>query len=115
MFLELRDGDAEFRSLWSEKVNADMVILSACDSGVYEVAHGDYPLGAAPALLRAGTKLCLGARFPVNSRFTAKLMTVFGVHLARGEKGPEAFANSLSDVEVEFDFWKDLACFELIG
>lgn len=112
----LRDGDVEFRKLWSENVNADMVILSVCDSGVYEVAHGDYPLGAAPDLLRAGAKLCLGTRFPVNSRFTAKLMTVLGSHLARGEKVPEAFARSLSEVEAQgFDFWKDLACFELIG
>lgn len=116
LFLELREGAVATRDLWSGKVNADMVILSACDSGVYEVAHGDYPLGAAPDLLRAGAKLCLGTRFPVNSQFAAGLMNVLGNQLARGTMGPEAFANSLSETEAQgFDLWKDLACFELIG
>jgi len=74
------------------------------------------PYRRIPDLLRAGAKLCLGARFPVNSRFTAGLMNIFGGHLARGEKVPEAFARSLSEVEAQgFDFWKDLACFKLIG
>jgi tetratricopeptide (TPR) repeat protein len=114
--LLLKDGWIPTGEIWPESVIADMTILSACESGVYEVAHGDYPVGAAPNLLRAGAKLCLGTRYPVNSLFAAGVIDSLGRHLAQGEAAPAAFASSLQEMEGRgFDLWKDFACFELIG
>lgn len=114
--LLLEEGWIPATEIWSEGVIAEMTILAACDSGVYEMSHGDYPIGAAPDLLRAGTKICLGTRFPVNSLFAAELIDFLGEQLAQGEKAPTAFAHSLAKMEDRgFDPWRDFACFELIG
>lgn len=116
LYLSLKDGDVSAEELWPDEVVADLVVLSACDSGVYEVAWGDYPVGAGPDLLRRGAKLCLATRFPVNAQFAAILMQEFATRLASGNSVQAALSKALETMEnCGADFWNEIACFELIG
>lgn len=116
LYLSLGDGDKSADEVWPDSVVAELVVLSACDSGVYEVAWGDYPVGAGPDLLRKGAKFCLATRFPVNARFAANLMKELAAHLAAGNSVQSALSNALETMENGgADFWNETACFELIG
>jgi len=116
LYLSLQDGDRSAEDIWPDAVVADLVVLSACDSGVYEVAWGDYPVGAGPDLLKRGAKLCLATRFPVKARFAANLMKEFAVRLAAGDSVQLSFSKSLHALETDgADFWNEISCFELIG
>lgn len=116
LYLALQDGDRSIEEIWPDEVLADLVVLSACDSGVYEMAWGDYPMGAGPDLLRKGAKLCLATRFPVDARFAANLMKDFAAHLATGDPPQSALSKSLHAMEIcGADFWNEITCFELIG
>ena len=46
--LELEDGDFKLSAVRPRRLTNALVVLSACDSGVYEMRGGDFPLGAAP-------------------------------------------------------------------
>jgi hypothetical protein len=116
LYLSLGDGDKSADELWPDSVVAELVVLSACDSGVYEVAWGDYPVGAGPDLLRKGAQFCLATRFPVNAQFAANLMKELATHLASGNSVQSAFSKALETMENGgADFWNEIACFELIG
>lgn len=116
LYLSLGDGDKSADELWPDAVVAELVVLSACDSGVYEVAWGDYPVGAGPDLLRRGAQFCLATRFPVDARFAANLMKELAAHLASGDTVQSALSKALETMEGGgADFWNEIACFELIG
>lgn len=116
LYLELQDGSKSAEDVWPEKVEAECVVLSACDSGVYEVAWGDYPIGAGPDLLRRGARCCLGTRFPVLAHFAAKLIEQLALRLKSGDTLEIGFAHALQAMEeAGADLWRDLACFEIVG
>jgi tetratricopeptide (TPR) repeat protein len=115
LVLHLRDGAHRAKTLIPERVRSSLIILSACESGVYRMAHGDFPAGAAPDLLRAGARHCIGARFPILSRFAASFMPALGRELAAGVPVARAFAKTNEAHESSFDLWRDLACLELVG
>jgi tetratricopeptide (TPR) repeat protein len=116
LYLSLHDGEKSAEEIWPDTVCADLVVLSACDSGVYEVAWGDYPMGAGPDLIRKGANLCLATRFPVNAQFAANLMQKFASHMASGDSVQLALSKALDTMEKGgSDFWNEIACFELIG
>lgn len=97
-------------------IESPLVILSACNSGFYEMAWGDFSVGAAPDLLRAGANLCIGARFPVGAKFAERFCALFAVRIASGKQIQQSFSDTLLELEAsgEWDLWKDLGCFELL-
>ena len=114
--LSLAGGDVAADDVFPETINSRLVILSACHSGVYFVSWGDYPVGAAPSLIRAGAKYCVGARFPVGAAFAAAYMKEFSLKLANGQGVPTAFVEALEVLEARgANYWNDIACFELLS
>ncbi len=111
----------EFGSQLSEalangRTPASLVVLSACDSGAYEMLEGDYPVGAAPALLIAGAAHCACTRFPVDAFFAKDFVCAFGRLLLRGESPAVAFAGALEEMEQQkYGLWRHLACIELLS
>jgi tetratricopeptide (TPR) repeat protein len=114
LFLELNDGQAPADEVFPARVFSPTVILSACDSGVYFMAWGDYPMGAAPLLLRRGAGCVIGARFPVRAGYAASFFASLGRLLAEGIPIEVAFARTLEKSQTGGADWKDLACFELL-
>ena len=114
--LSVRDGAKTLDDFLPAKVSSDLAILSACSSGAYEVAWGDYPSGAAPEIIRRGARYCIASRCQVGADFAARFMSNFAKRLSGGEEVVNAFSSSLSDAEGDgADLWRDLACFELLG
>lgn len=116
LILKLSDGDALAEAIFPVLVASPLVILSACDSGVYQMAWSDYPIGAAPELLRRGARYCIAARFPVNAEFAAEFFKRLAHRLAAEVPVGLAFAEALGELEAAgSDRWRHLACLELLG
>jgi CHAT domain-containing protein len=65
----------------SLRLTADLVVLSACETGTGEPVGGDELLGLGRALLAAGARAAIVSLWPVDDEVSAVLMTDF--HLAR--------------------------------
>ncbi len=76
-------------------LRADLVTLSACETGVGRVARGEGVLGLPRAVLAAGARSVLVSLWKVNDQSTAGLMTSFYRELlVRGRPAHEALAGA---------------------
>jgi CHAT domain-containing protein len=74
------------------RMAADLLVLSACDSGTGRYAHGRGVLGLAYASLAAGNRAALLSLWPVDDQRTADFMVRFHAHLAEGTTAATALA-----------------------
>ena len=73
-FLKLTDSHLTFYNLLDLKLNAEMVTLSACHTGVNKVFPGDELHGLMRGFLHAGAPALLVSLWAVNDRSTSELM-----------------------------------------
>jgi CHAT domain-containing protein len=76
------------------KLNAELVILSACESGVGEMTHGEEVLGLARGLLAAGARAAIVSLWTVFDQATSSLMLEFHRQLNLGLKPAAALRAS---------------------
>jgi len=76
------------------RLRADLVTLSACESGVGAEMGGEGLLGLTRAFLYAGAQSVLASLWDVSDRATAELMERFYGRLARGEAKDEALRSA---------------------
>jgi CHAT domain-containing protein len=62
---------------WRDALDADLVVLSACVTGLGKESHGDGMLGFAQAFLSRGARCVVLSRWHVNDDATALLMQRF--------------------------------------
>ncbi|KFZ03733.1 hypothetical protein V502_10707 [Pseudogymnoascus sp. VKM F-4520 (FW-2644)] len=74
-------------TLMGRRLRADLVVLSACETGRGELTIGEELIGFARALLAAGVKSVVVSLWPVNDDVTSFLMATFYKHL-RNEWSP---------------------------
>ena len=84
------DGILQMTEIMRLKLNADLVTLSACRTGLGKVVNGEGVLGLTRAFLYAGTRSVLASLWNVNDTATAQLMTAFYRNLKRGLSKDEA-------------------------
>jgi tetratricopeptide (TPR) repeat protein len=114
--LELADGICILEDCVHGKISSPLVILSACESGVYSMAWSDYPSGAAPFLIKSGVRYCIGTRFPIKATFAANFFKILARYLSMSGIINVSFTNSLDQTLNEgADLWADIACLEIIG
>jgi CHAT domain-containing protein len=65
------------RQQWGNALDADLVVLSACVSGLGEATHGDGMMGFAQAFLSRGARCVVLSRWHVSDDATALLMRRF--------------------------------------
>lgn len=88
--LHLADGWITVRDVCSQNLNAEVVTLSACETGLNEIFAGEEILGLARGFLAAGAKsLCLSL-WAVNDEATSVLMQDFYARLRLGKTAAEA-------------------------
>ncbi len=88
--LHLADGWITVRDICSQKLNAEIVTLSACETGLNKIFAGDEILGLTRGFLAAGAKsLCLSL-WTVNDAATTVLMQDFYAQLQLGKIASEA-------------------------
>jgi CHAT domain-containing protein len=92
------DGLWQAREIRRTKLNADTVVLSACETGTGRLQGEEGIMNLARAFLTAGAKSVVASLWDVQDRSTATLMEGFYQHLAKGE----SIATALRSSQVEF-------------
>jgi len=114
VWLKLSDGGVSLEEVLPARLSKTGIIMSACESGVFKVTYGDYPIGAIPEILRRGAAFVVGTRCKVRNVFAAFFFPRFGEELAKGSPSSEAFATALAAAETAgYELWRDLASVEM--
>lgn len=94
-------GDSDNRlfisELYNESLDADMVVLSACDTGSGFYENGEGVISLSRAFSYAGVPSTVMSLWKVDDEATAKIMTYFYEHLKKGETKDEALKNAKLD------------------
>ena len=75
--LHLADGRLTVRDISALKLKAELVTLSACETGVHKIFAGEEILGLARGFLSAGAKSLLLSLWTVSDEATIELMQTF--------------------------------------
>ena len=89
-FLKLADSPLNFYSLLDLKLNAELVTLSACHTGVNMIFPGDELHGLMRGFLYAGAPSLVVSLWAVSDRSTADLMREMYSHIRAGRSKREA-------------------------
>ncbi|NJN19176.1 MAG: CHAT domain-containing protein [Oscillochloris sp.] len=84
--LRLADGWLTVRDAYKLELDCDLVVLSACETGVSTVAPGDELLGLARGFFAAGAPALLVSLWTVDDATTAELMATFYRRLRAGDR-----------------------------
>lgn len=115
---ESEDGLWQAREIRKTRLNADVVVLSACETGSGRLQGQEGVMNLARAFLTAGARSTVASLWSVDDRSTATLMEYFYTHLAGGATVAAALR------EAKLDFIKNYgekakpylwAGFEVIG
>ncbi|MEP6903027.1 MAG: CHAT domain-containing protein, partial [Actinomycetota bacterium] len=96
--LHLADGFVTVRDICAQILNADLVTLSACETGLNKIFAGNEILGLARGFLSAGANSLVLSLWTVSDEATVRLMKDFYKDLQRGE----SVAASLRSAQLNF-------------
>jgi CHAT domain-containing protein len=86
------------RDLYHLNLNADMVVLSACETGIGELRLGEGIISLARGFSYAGAKSIITTLWSVDDETTQKLMTQFYTYLKLGMTKDEALQKAKIDL-----------------
>lgn len=103
--------------IYNLNLNADLVVLGACDTGLGSFYRGEGIIGFTRAFIYAGTSNLVVSMWPVNDQATAFLMIDFYKHFRNGSTYAEALQQAKLELITKPDFSapKDWAAFILFG
>ncbi|MCU1264538.1 MAG: Tetratricopeptide 1 repeat-containing protein [Acidobacteria bacterium] len=85
-----QDGFVEIRDIFNLDLNADIVVLSACQTGLGKQVKGEGLTGLAQAFMVAGARRVVASLWKVDDDATAELMTDFYRHLLKEKSTPSS-------------------------
>lgn len=109
------DGSLTVGDLYNMRLDADLVTLSACETGLGKVLSGDDVLGLTRGFLFAGSSNIVATQWKVDDQVTALLMQHFYANLGLGKSKREALRDAQRDTRKAHPhpfFW---AAFYLTG
>jgi hypothetical protein len=102
------------REIISLKLNAELVVLSACNTGRGKI-NGDGVLGLSRSFIGAGVPSVIVSLWSVPDAPTASLMKVFYENIKRGADKAQAIRQAMLQTMKSFPNPVDWAAFTLIG
>lgn len=90
------------------KLNMELAVLSACETGKYKVYTGEELLGLSSALLMAGARSVISSLWPVDDEATKIFFVNFYQYLKTGSNKISALQKSMIDVrsiKKQTNFW----------
>jgi CHAT domain-containing protein len=108
------DGMLTVDKLYALKLNADLVTLSACETGLGKIASGDDIVGLTRGFLYAGSSSVVASLWKVDDLATAHLMTQFYANLKTSNKR-EALRSAQLDTKGKHPHPFYWASFQLTG
>jgi len=113
-----KDGQSEgflsLGELYSLRLHADLVTLSACETGLGKVSNGDDVVGLTRGFLYAGTNTIVASLWEVDDQATSYLMAEFYADLKKGNKR-DALRQAQLATKKKFGHPYYWAAFELTG
>ena len=88
------DGYLRLADIYSLRLSADLVVLSACESALGQDLASEGIIGLPRAFLHAGAKSVIASLWKVNDEATAKLMASLYSRIERGESPSLALRNA---------------------
>ncbi len=85
------DGILFSGEIYNLELNSDLVVLSACETGLGKISKGEGVIGLTRALLYAGTKNIIVSLWQVADKSTSDLMIDFYENLLTNEKNRKNF------------------------
>ncbi|MBL7814566.1 MAG: CHAT domain-containing protein, partial [Saprospiraceae bacterium] len=85
------------RDIYNLSLNADLVVLSACETGIGELKRGEGIVSLARAFTYAGTKSMVTTLWDVNDKSTMYIMEGFYRQLRKGQPKDKALWQSKID------------------
>jgi CHAT domain-containing protein/Tfp pilus assembly protein PilF len=92
------DGILEVREIFGLSLRADLVTLSACQSGLGKLVTGEGMTGLTHAFFYAGARSVVATLWNVSDEASAEFMSAFYTHLERGESKAEALRLAKADL-----------------
>lgn len=96
------DGFLQASEIVQLHLNADLVVLSACDTAIGAVEGEEGIAALSRAFLLAGAKSVVSTLWSINDEYSLAVMTRFYQHLAAHEPPAEALAKAKRDTLKEF-------------
>jgi len=108
------DGRLTVDKLYSMKLHADLVTLSACETGLGKVVNGDDVVGLTRGFLYAGSRSIVTSLWKVDDLATSHLMTGFYSRLKDADKR-EALRSAMLETRSRYPHPFYWAAFQLTG
>ncbi len=108
------DGFLSLGDLYSLRLNADLVTLSACETGLGKVSNGDDVVGLTRGFLYAGSSSIVASLWEVDDRATSLLMTELYSNLKQTDKR-EALRRAQLTTKKQYPHPFYWAAFQLTG
>ncbi len=93
-FTEIEDEEENellyIKDIYNLQLNADLVVLSACQTGIGELRRGEGIISLARAFAYAGAKSIVNTLWSVKDRQTKDIMIDFHINLKRGDDKSDA-------------------------
>lgn len=108
------NGFLSLGDLYSLRLHADLVTLSACETGLGKVSTGDDVVGLTRGFLYAGSNTIVASLWEVDDQATSYLMEEFYANLKKGNKR-EALRQAQLATKKKYEHPYYWAAFELTG
>ncbi|MBP9927543.1 MAG: CHAT domain-containing protein [Cyclobacteriaceae bacterium] len=96
---EAEDGNLYAGEIYNLQLNANLVSLSACQTGLGKISKGEGVIGLSRALVYAGAKNIIVSFWSVADESTAELMTTFYQNLLQQQN--ETFSSGLREAKLK--------------
>ena len=109
------DGNLTVPEIYGLRLNADLVTLSACETGLGEVAGGDDVIGLTRGFLYAGARSIVSSLWQVPDQATKELMMAFYANLKAGMDNVTAMQLAENQVRAKYPHPVYWAAFQVTG
>jgi CHAT domain-containing protein/Tfp pilus assembly protein PilF len=92
------DGFFQAREIYSTVLNANLVVLSACQTGRGKLERGEGVMGLARAFLYAGAESVVASLWSINDKATSVFMSYFYKGLSQGMSKEEALQKAKQEM-----------------
>lgn len=117
MFSAIQLGDSRLTllDLYDLRLEAELVVLSGCSTGLHRVETGDELIGLTRGLFYAGAKSLIVTLWNVHDRSTSVFMKAFYGRLGAGADRAPALRDAMREVRAEYPSPYHWAPFVLVG
>jgi CHAT domain-containing protein len=95
------DGILYSGEIYNLNLNADLTVLSACETGLGEIKKGEGLIGLTRALLYAGSKNIIVSLWKVADKSTSDLMIDFYKNLLEAKQEKQEFSQALQQAKLK--------------